>query len=162
MFKIFEKGKPPQPNGVRLDGREFDALVGTSADLVRMFNELVEEAKIRVRPHHIEHKDVTWLLDSIQDIGRSALMVYRRMLAESHEQGELRFNSKQRALLVEPDAALLEAPQVIVRRAMTLLDAGATQAGILYDLIIAEVDVVVKRWTASASIDLINKLKAGT
>jgi hypothetical protein len=162
MFKLFEKGKAPQANEIRLNGREFDALVGTSADMVRMFNELVEEARLRGRPRQVEQTDVAWLLDSIQDIGRSALMVYRRMLAESDEQRELRFNSTQQALLVEPDAALLEAPQAIVRSTQALMEAGAMRAEIVYDLIVAEVDVVVKRWMASASIDLITKLKAGT
>jgi hypothetical protein len=152
MYRLFTRKKAADPTEWRLSRREFSELVGTSLDATTQLAQLVRRSKHGDGPFSFD--DVNQLLDGLSAVASYCLERNRQAQAVGSETGYISFNQAQHQRLIAPNTTMLQVPEAVHALAAYFFERDAKNATLLYQLLVAEIDVAVKRWLMYASINL--------
>ncbi|RFB89190.1 hypothetical protein B5K08_19715 [Rhizobium leguminosarum bv. trifolii] len=143
------KAEPdPSPKILRVPSKEFNAAMGAAMAANHELEEIARRAKSRMRDQKrpIEQGDLEEVLRMLSDAKRRIDCEVEDETAKSDDESDTEWNKDGYDLLVAPIFRMANSPQEIIDLTLRAADGGAKSARLVYQLIIAEMDVAVARY----------------
>ena len=149
-------GSPPwqEHHGeIRIPIKQYAALVGAAMTTLHDLEALAQKARTAIR----EGGDITQA--SVEKLREDLMFTKARVQVEIEaEMGEsadagggTKWDKEGYARGVTPSLEMVATPQAIVDLTQAAIDGGTKSARLLYELMIAEIEVAVARWYVSAN-----------
>lgn len=154
MFNFSKKNKIVDE--FRIKGEDFNALISSSVNLASNLEDIVKHARIKCINKDIQQSDIEELISKLNKISAEANKIHHAEKNYSEKQDETVWDSKGYAQYVTPSAMLLTAPDTSVKSAMDAIENGVLNATLIYELMLAEIDVLLQRWRISVAAGINN------
>jgi hypothetical protein len=147
------------PEVVRIPRRQFDAIVGAAMDASRELRDCAKHAKARLREHDrlIVQADLEELLRMLADAAQRIDAAMESDIASPIDVGDTEWDKAHYDVLVVPTIQMAKSPQAIIDLAIAAANSGAKSAKLLYELMVAEMDVAVARFYVTLNTGLVTK-----
>ncbi|MBY5902610.1 hypothetical protein HFO88_19980 [Rhizobium leguminosarum] len=149
MLGFLRRKAEPDPSTeiLRIPSKKFNAAVGAAMAAIHELEKIATRAKSRMRDQKrpIEQGDLEEVLRMLSDAQRRINSEVEDEIAKSDDQGDTEWNKDGFDLLVAPTFRMANSPQEIIDLALKAADGGAKSARLLYQLLVAEMDVAVAR-----------------
>jgi hypothetical protein len=163
MFSFLRrKAEPKAPEVVRIPRKRFDALMGGAMAAMREFADLTAYAKSRLREHDrsIAQADLEELLRMLADAKQRIDAEIDSGIAKPIDTSDTEWDKAGYNVLVAPTIQMANSPQAIIDLVLAAADNGAKSAKLLYELMVAEMDVAVARFYVTLNTGLATKANA--
>ncbi|MGO8037761.1 hypothetical protein [Rhizobium leguminosarum] len=143
------KAEPdPSPKILRVPSKKFNAAVGAAMAAIHELEEITTRAKSRMsdQKRPIGQGDLEEVLRMLSDAKRRIDSEMEDEIAKSDDQGDTEWNKDGYDLLVAPTFRMANSPQEIIDLTLRASDGGAKSARLVYQLVVAEMDVAVARY----------------
>jgi hypothetical protein len=136
--------------------------VGGAMAAMRELPDLATHAKSRLREHDqpIVQTDLEELLRMLADAKQRIDAEMESDVTKSTDTGDTEWDKAGYNVLVAPTIQMANSPQAIIDLTLAAADNGAKSAKLLYELIVAEMDVAVARFYVTLNTGLITKEQA--
>ncbi|EJT04019.1 hypothetical protein [Rhizobium sp. CCGE 510] len=136
------------PKILRVPSKKFNAAVGAAMAANHELEAIARRAKSRMRDQKrpIEQGDLEEVLRMLSDAKQRIDSEVEDEIAKSDDQGDTEWNKDGYDLLVAPTFRMANSPQEIIDLTLKAVDGGAKSARLVYQLVIAEMDVAVARY----------------
>jgi hypothetical protein len=149
MFNFLRpKAEPKAPQQLRVPHKQFDALVGGAMAAMSELEDIAAHAKSRLREHErpIVQADLEELLRMLADAKQRIDAEIDADVAKSTDSEDTEWEDAAYNVVVVPTIQMANSPQAIIDLTLAAADNGAKSAKLLYDLMVAEMDVAVARY----------------
>lgn len=134
----------------------FDATVGGAMAALQELPRISEHAKARLRKSDpITQTDLEELLRMLAEAKRRIDTTMQTDLAKWTETGETEWDQNSYEILVVPTINMANSPQAIIDLTLAAADSGAKTPKLLYELMVAEIDVAVARYYVTMNTGLL-------
>ncbi|MBB2832804.1 MULTISPECIES: hypothetical protein [Rhizobium] len=143
------KAEPdPSPEILRIPSKKFNAAMGAAMAANQELQDIARRAKSRMRDQKrpIEQGDLEEVLRMLSDAKRRIDSELEDEIAKSDDQSDTEWNKDGYDRLVAPIFRMANSPQEIIDLTSRAAYGGAKSARLVYELIIAEMDVAVARF----------------
>ncbi|TGP24884.1 MULTISPECIES: hypothetical protein [unclassified Mesorhizobium] len=147
MFGFLRRKPPPEaPQFVRVPGREFSAAVGAAMHALTELQEASRYAKARLSKREpIVQADLEDLLHKLAEAKERIECDRQKVATEAGDEADTLWDRAGYDQIVAPTLRMGNSPQEIVDLTLTAADNGAKSAKLLYELVIAEMEVAIAR-----------------
>jgi len=153
QWSEYRRGGPPPgssdvPEPIRIPSKQFQAAAGGAMAAMRELPDLARHAKSRLSDHDrpIEQADLQDLLRMLADMKERIDTEMQSDIAKSTDTGDNEWTRGGYDVLVAPTIQMANSPQAIIDLTLAAVENGAKSAKLLYELIVAEMDVAVARF----------------
>jgi hypothetical protein len=160
MFDFLRaKAVPKSSVIIRIPRKRFDALMGGAMAAMHELPDLSRHARSRLRMHGrtIDQSDLEELLRMLVQAKERIDAEMASDMAKSTETGDTEWDQAHYDVLVAPTMQMANSPQAIIDLALRATDNGAKSAKLLYELVVAEMDVAVARYYVTLNTGLLTE-----
>lgn len=159
----FSRPKASEPKAAEaarhIPRKELEAIMDGALAATRELMELAKTAKSRLgnnRPS--AQDDVLELLRMLRDAQTRINLRMEADLAKSTDTRDTEWNNEFYHLYIMPVSRMAGSPQAIVDRTLAASSNGAKNIKLLYDLVVAEIDVAIARFNVTLSLIRMGRL----
>ncbi|HET7381626.1 MAG TPA: hypothetical protein VFJ59_03445 [Pseudolabrys sp.] len=146
--------EPQAPETVRhIPRKQLEAIMEGAAVAMRELTEFAKRAKSRLgddRP--IVQDDLLELLRMLRDAQKRIDAQIESDIGKSTDTSDTEWNKQFYNLYIAPVSQMADSPQAIVDFTLAASNNGAKDARLLYDLVVAEMDVAIARFNVTLSL----------
>ena len=160
---MFESPRWQEHHGeIRIPIKQYTALVGAAMTTLYDLEAFAQKARIAIR----EGGDITQA--SVEKLREDLMCTKARVqvqieaeMGKSADAGGTKWDTEGYARGVTPSLEMVATPQAVVDLTQAAIDRGTKSARLLYELMIAEMEVAVTRWYVSANAMLTTSVPLG-
>jgi len=146
--------EPQVPDTVRhIPRKQLEAIMEGAAVAMRELTEFAKRAKSRLGDDHpIVQDDLLELLRMLRDAQKRIDAKIESDIGKSTDTSDTEWNKQFYNLYIAPVSQMADSPQAIVDFTLAASNNGAKDAKLLYDLVVAEMDVAIARFNVTLSL----------
>ena len=137
----------------RIPRKQFEAIMGGAKAAMRELLEFAKQAKSRLR----DERPI--MQDELAELLRMLIAAQKRIdaemesdIAKSADSSDTEWDRRSYNLFAMPTSQMADSPQAIVDFTLAASNNGAKDAKLLYDLVVAEMDVAIARFNVTLSL----------
>jgi hypothetical protein len=148
------KVEPKAPESVRhIPRKQLEAVIEGATVAMRELTEFTKRAKSRLGDvHPIVQDDLLELLRMLRDAQKRIDAQIESDIGKSTDTSDTEWNKRFYNLYIVPVSQMADSPQAIVDFTLAASNNGAKDAKLLYDLVVAEMDVAIARFDVTLSL----------
>jgi hypothetical protein len=150
---MFESPPWQEQHGeIRIPTKEYAALVAGAVMTLQELETFAEAARRAIQAGDaITQVTVEKLRQDLMDTKAKVQVQIEAEMGKSADAGDTKWDEEGYARGVTPSLQMVATPQAIVDLTQAAIDRGTKSAKLLYELMIAEIEVAVARWYVSAN-----------